>query len=250
MGTFSEPVGAFDARRAGATRAIGGRLDQLHNRRVAIRDEEGETMSKMIRVRVALAAAVCGLGASLASAGTLTFQYTGTITYASPRPDGRPWVPVGTQVTGTWSYDPDTQGSATGPLDGPGMADYDIQIRKPMALTASFGDHELVSAHTGITLFNDWQSNVQDMVWIASADGVRIDDRRLANARLDLTLASDWQTYDALTSLALPTSYDFAKFNAPGFDYGYFENDGDDGTTKQVVEFSIDSVTNPPAASR
>ena len=205
-------------------------------------------MSRKTRARRALVAAACGLAAGLATAGTLTFEYTGTVTYASPRADGHPWVSPGTKITGTWSYDPATQGTASGPLDGPGMASYDIRSRLPAALTASFGTHQLAAGHVGITLFNDWQSNVQDMVWIDSAGGLRIDSRRLAHARLDLTLASGSQTFDALTGLWLPTSYDFAKFDAPGFDYGYFENDGD--TATQVLEFSIDSITNPPSAPR
>lgn len=167
--------------------------------------------------------------AGTASAQTITFQFSGLVTYGSPL-----GVPPGTAVVGTFTYDVDT------PTGGQTKNYAYYQIQSPSAMTIKFGGHTVIADTLGIALMNNTKSNVGDLVDVNGASPV-LDGTTLSSGDAGFRIASAANQNTALKSTKLPRKFKIDKFNAgPSMNYGYLQMDG--GPTGMLLEFSMDSI--------
>jgi len=160
--------------------------------------------------------------AGTASAEQRYFEFTGTVTQSRDSS----LAPVGATVRGTFNYDDATVGDY---FDN--MALYDVDAE----LVADINGHALVSDRTSITLY-DYLNTGGDIVWVYSTPGIMVDHTFHGTGYFGFSLFGA-----GLDSLALPSSYDLAKFHiAEG---ALFLND----TDGVLVDFSIDTITSLPA---
>ena len=170
--------------------------------------------------------------AGVASAQTLTFQFTGTVTYTQDET----LAPVGSQITGTFSYDEDTPAGIT----LPGYAAYQL----PTSMSATVNGHDITSDALNVDVFDNTGGNIEDMVSIVGTT-VMVDDALYVDGSIGLSLASAAGNTQALSGTNLPTIYHLADFdsNANGQDvtYGVLRSSGaQDGL---LLGFEIDSIT-------
>lgn len=181
--------------------------------------------------RVAAFAALLGC-ACAASAQTLTFQFTGTVTYTHDET----LAPVGSQITGTFSYDEDTPAGIT----LPGYAAYQL----PTSMSATVNGHDITSDTLNVEVFDNYGGNVEDTVMVSGAS-VMVDDALYVDGSINLSLASAAGNTQVLLSTDLPTIYHLAAFdsdaNGQNVTYGVLQSSGAQGGV--MLEFEIDSIT-------
>jgi hypothetical protein len=194
---------------------------------------KGVVMSQKKYVRLVAAALALFTGA--AEAETVTFQFKGTITYGSPMA-----VPVGTQITGTFSYDTKTSPAVT----YKGYASY--QIPAPNIMSASVGSHKVVTENLSVSVWNHFKGNVEDMVDVTGGPVV-LDGTTFSNSAFGFRLASGPHQNNVLNSTDLPQSFDVSKFDAgSSLTYGFLQSDG--GQTGTLLQFTVDSIAVIPTA--
>lgn len=167
--------------------------------------------------------------ATNASAETLTFRFSGVVTYG-----GAMGVPVGTAVVGAYSYDTETSPA----IDYNGFADY--QIPAPASMTLSFSGHTVTSGALGVSVWNHFKGNVEDMINVTGG-GVMLDDTAFPGGAVGFQLASSPRNNRALKGKKLPSSLEVGLFNAgPTLNYGFLQTDG--GPQGMQLQFTVDSV--------
>ena len=178
---------------------------------------------------LARAAVIALLGcAGAASAQTLTFQFSGTVTYTQDET----LAPVGSQITGTFSYDEDTPAGIT----LPGYAAYQL----PTSLSATVNGYDITSDILNVDVFDNTGGNIEDMVSIVGTT-VMVDDALYVDGSIGLSLASAAGNTQALSGTDLPTIYHLAAFDSQDVTYGVLRSSGaQDGA---LLEFAIDSIT-------
>lgn len=163
-----------------------------------------------------------------AGAATITFQFSGVVTYGGPMA-----VPVGTPVVGTFSYDPSTAPD----IVGRGYASYSIPT--PNDMTLRVGSHTAIGSGMSIGVWNHYRGNVEDMVQIYSGPVV-LDGTSFPNGTVGFMLGSAPRNNRPLNSTKLPSYYDLPLFNAISFNGGSLMTDG--GPTGTLLSFTIDSI--------
>ena len=167
----------------------------------------------------------------VASAAVVDFQFAGTVTY------GGSLAAIGSQITGTFSYDTDTLPSST----AAGYASY--AFTAPFGFSASVDGHTVVTNNMNVSIWDNFGGNAEDMVFISGYPAT-VDGTYYPNGTFGFRLASAPGNTNILTSTALPTSFNVAAFNAgPTLNYGWLQSDGAPGGT--LLQFSIDSVVVP-----
>lgn len=182
-------------------------------------------------VRTAVAATLLIL-AGAAQAEVITFRFTGTVTATLDAAT----APVGSQVEGTFSYDPDTVAA----IELPGYAEY-----QPTAfMSGSVNGHPVTSDGLRVSVQDDFGGNVEDMV-VLSGHPVMVGDALHIDGSFGLSLASHAGNTDVLHGTGLPTIYHLADFDSNVYGqqvtYGWLQKDG--SQTGTIAYFRIDSIT-------
>lgn len=168
-----------------------------------------------------------------AHAHIVEFRFTGTVTAG-------PLAPVGSQISGYFSYDTDTVpllGNA-----GESLAIYNSPA--PARIEANVNGHVVTTQGARVSVYDDWNGNAEDMIEIANI-APSVDGEVLTNGSFGIRLASAHGFTGALSDAALPTQIDLAAFNAgPTLTYGWLYSDG--SQQGQRLSFSIDSIAAVP----
>ncbi len=175
---------------------------------------------------LAVASATLLMLAGAASAETLTFQYTGTVTYTRDAA----FAPIGSHIQGRFSYDENTAGS----IVSAGYASY----QPASFMSAIINGHTIISDRLGVDVFDNQGGNVEDMA-VVSGFPIMVDDALLVDGSFGLSLASGPGSTGALQGTGLPTIYHLDAFNSAA--YGWVQENGNDGG--QILQFQIDSIT-------
>jgi hypothetical protein len=170
--------------------------------------------------------------AATAHAEIITFRFTGTVTYSTYL------APVGTQITGVFTYDTKSSPTIDPKSQHAGVVGYRA-YRSDIPVTAQVNGHTISSQFLTVDVFNNLGGNAEDMVWI-NGPYVTVDGTYFANGSLGLALASAYGHKTALPNANLPTSYDVSQFDAPGLTYGYLQMDG--SQTGTLLQFTVDSI--------
>lgn len=178
----------------------------------------------------ALVAAAALAVAGVATGATLTFQFTGTVTYGAGMS-----VPVGTPITGAYSYD-----TKTDPVDHTKGYSY-YQIPLPHIISATVAGHTITTERLTVRVVNNSKGNAADLLdvtgWPMVLDGTTFPD-----GVLGFVLSSAPRHRKALHGTKLPHSVDVPAFDADAsLSYGVLQiNGGQDGT---LLQFRVDSIT-------
>ena len=177
-----------------------------------------------------IVALVLSLAASAVGAKTITFKFSGQVTYGGPMA-----VTTGTAVVGTFSYDLNAD-------PGIKLKNYaQYQFQSPAIMKVSFGGHAVTSDLLDVSLMNNTKSNVGDIVDVTGTSPV-LDGTTLSNGAVGFRIASAYDNNAALKSTRLPRHFQVKKFDAgPTMNYGYLQADG--GQNGMLLEFSMDSIT-------
>jgi len=171
--------------------------------------------------------------AAAAHAETITFRFTGTVTYGSYL------APAGAQVTGAFTYDTKSSPIIDPKYTRSGTVGYRA-YRSESPMTAQVNGHTISSQFLSVEVFNNQGGNVEDMVWI-TGPYMTLDGTYFPNGSLGLTLASAPGNKAALANTNLPSSYDVSQFDAgPTLTYGYLQMDG--SQTGTLLNFTVDSI--------
>jgi hypothetical protein len=132
----------------------------------------------MLRKRACGLAAVSLLMFGTASAATITFEFSGTVTYGAPMA-----VALGTRITGTYSYDTETAPE----IQLKGFASYSIPAPHTMTLTVD--GHTISTSILNVAVWNHYKGNVEDMFQVSSGP-VTLDGTFFPDGSLSFGLAS------------------------------------------------------------
>jgi hypothetical protein len=175
------------------------------------------------------AAAAMSLLTGAATAASITFQFSGTVVYGAPMA-----IEPGTPIVGIYSYDTDTAPA----IKLKGYADY--QISAPHGMYATVGGYSISSDNLKVTLWNDYKSNVEDMVQLSAGDVVVNGTAVFPDGALAIQLASAPHNRSALKDTKLPSQIDVEKFNADPYTYGFLQRDG--AADGMLLQFTVDSI--------
>ena len=126
---------------------------------------------------LAVASATLMMLAGAASAETLTFQYTGTVTYTRDSA----FAPVGSHIQGSFSYDENTAGSI--------VTDGQATYQPASFMSATINGHTIISDRLGVDVFDNQGGNVEDMA-VVSGFPILVDDALFVDGSFGLSLAS------------------------------------------------------------
>ena len=170
--------------------------------------------------------------AGAASAETLTFQYTGTVTYTRDSA----FAPIGSHIQGRFSYDENTAAL----IVSPGYATY----QPASFMSATINGHTIISDRLGVDVLDNQGGNVEDMA-VVTGFPIMVDDGLFVDGSFGLSLASGPGSTGALQGTGLPTIYHLDAFNSDAngqqVTYGWVQENGNDGG--QILQFEIDSIT-------
>jgi hypothetical protein len=166
-------------------------------------------MKIWIRATALAAACLLPLGAQ---AALVKFVLTGVVTFSGTFPDGSV-VPLGTPVTGSYTYDSITLPEVMDRReDGSGFAQY--AIPKPYHFRLRAGGHRVRAEGFRVHLFNDLNQPFGDEYDVRSTAGAWLDGAWHPGARFDLSFVSEAGHLDALGTLKLPRRVDLPAFDA------------------------------------
>ena len=193
------------------------------------------SIKTLARSWAAVAALAC---AGLAHAELITFEFTGTTVYSTYL-----GVP-GTPVTGTFSYDPQTEPflvEGGGNHREPGTSAYNLP--PPAQLVVRIGSHTIqASDQLGASVYNNNASNIEDFFTIGSVRPV-IDGTTLIDGGIGLNFASKPGQTNALKDTRLPRQLHLQRFDTrpeTGNVLGYVQANG--SSDGMILQFTIDSV--------
>jgi hypothetical protein len=182
----------------------------------------------MLKKYCIAALALFSLGSGVSSAAVVNFQFTGAVTY------GGSLAAVGSQITGMFSYDAATLSSSS----YGGFSGYTFPA--PFGISANVGGHAVAANNLGISIWNNFGGNVEDMVDVAGGP-VTVDGNSYADGSFGFRLASKPGSTNVLNSTALPSFFDVAAFDAGStLNYGWLQSDG--GPNGQLLQFSVNSI--------
>jgi hypothetical protein len=161
-------------------------------------------------LRIAVTAAA--LAFSWAAQATLVkFSITGEVTESGVFPDGSV-VPLGTQVTGSYTYESTTAADARQRHhDGSGFAQY--AIGQPYHFKLRVGGHRLRASGFRVHIYNNLNQPFGDEYDVLANPGGFIDGTWFDEAHFELSFVSQPGHTHALNSLRLPR-----RLNMPAFD--------------------------------
>lgn len=181
--------------------------------------------------RKLLAFVTLAVAAAAAHADILTFRFTGTVVYSTYL------APLGSQITGTFTYDTSTAPAWELPMgeDG-GHSSY--AIASPRAITASVNGHTLGADNLIVDVVNNFGGNVEDMADVYS-NGMTLDGTWFNTGSFGFRLASGPGKDKVFKDTRLPTSYQVPRFDA--MKDGWVQIDGSE--TGTLLQFTVDRVT-------
>jgi hypothetical protein len=140
----------------------------------------------------------------------------------------------GTPIVGTFSYDTHTEPV----FKYKGFAAYEIPARSVMSATV--GGHTITTGTLNVSVWNNMNGNVQDMVVMDGGTPV-LDGTTFPDGNFGIVLASGPRSKNVLKNTKLPSEFNVSKFDsAPSPTYGTFQRDGGpDGT---LLQFTVDSI--------
>ena len=179
---------------------------------------------------LSIVAASVLLFSSAASAKIVTFAYTGTVTYGSDL------APVGSPITGRFSYDD----KAKPQFEHTRYAYY--YFPDSFSITANVNGHLVTTTNLHVNIWNNMGGNTEDMVDV-SGSAPLVDGVAHADGAFVLRLASQWDETKVLHNTRLPASFEVAAFNST-LTAGEIRKDG--GQAGTLIQFSIESIVNVP----
>ncbi|WP_457332315.1 hypothetical protein [Rhizobacter sp. P5_C2] len=178
----------------------------------------------------ALVATAALAAAGAATAATFTFQFTGTVTYGAGVS-----VPVGTPITGSYSYDAKTEPA----IHFKGSSSY--QIPAPHIISATVAGHTITTERLTVTVVNNFKGNIEDSLTVMGESMV-LDGTTFPEGVFGFVLSSAPLHRDVLKGTKLPRKVDVPAFDAyESLSYGVLQiNGGQEGT---LLQFKVDSIT-------
>lgn len=190
----------------------------------------------------ATACTAIALGCQSASAAWFKFKIAGKVVSSDVMADGTV-VPIGTRVTGSFSYDTASPYSY--------MTDHQTWevgyygLPRASHLRIKFGDHEAVENWPTATVHNDIHGGALDRVLINSSGKMILDGVADTQAYFGLTLWGDYRRGNWLTSVALPSSIDVTQLDHDiNLTNGFLFSGGPD--SRLLLLFSIDKISSKP----
>jgi hypothetical protein len=176
------------------------------------------------------AATAISLLSGAAIAENITFHFSGKVVYGAPMA-----IEPGTPIVGTYSYDTDTAPGLT--LSG--FAEYEIPA--PHRMTGTVGGYSISADDLQVSVWNDYNGNVEDMVVISGVDVVVNGTAAFPNGVFWIELASAPDHRKVLKDTKLPSQFNVKKFDAgPSLTYGVLLKDG--GPDGGLLQFTVDSI--------
>jgi hypothetical protein len=184
----------------------------------------------------ALSATVAALLAAPVQAEVVTFEFRGKVTFSTYL------APVGTPVTGTFSYDTQAVPRQPGKPQPqvPGAMHYGLPMG--FEFKAQVGNHNIVSQTVTVRVVNDFGGNIEDAIDIDGEVPV-IDGTTYAAGALHITLASGPGKTKVLTDTSLPLDINVHRFDAEAVGRFMIDRSGS-GTQLQFDIGSIQRVRN------
>lgn len=179
----------------------------------------------------ALSAAAAVLLSAPAQAEVVTFEFRGKVTYSTYL------APVGTPVTGTFSYDTEAVPRQPGKPQPqvPGSMHYGLPMG--FEFRAQVGGHTIVSQTVSVRVGNDFGGNVEDSIDVDGEVPV-IDGTTYALGALHIALASGPGKTKVLTDTSLPLDINVHRFDA--WAVGQFTIDR--SATGTQLQFDVNAI--------
>ncbi len=172
------------------------------------------------------------LAASCLAANAYELTFTGRITYTNGSLGG---VSVGSLIQGSFVGD-DPQKVQPIPAF-PNMVYYSFSSAQ---VSASVEGHSIVSTKASISIFDNFDGNVEDQLQVNGAGAIAIDGVSHQGATFNFALGSQHGNTGALVGVGLPTSIDLSAFDKPFWNQGALLLNG--GQNGGVLSFDILSV--------
>lgn len=172
------------------------------------------------------------LAVSCLAANAYELTFTGRITYTNGSLGG---VSVGSLIQGSFVGD-DPQKVQPIPRF-PNIVYYTFSSAQ---LSASVEGHSIASTTASISIFDNFDGNVEDRLQVNGAGAVAIDGVSHQGATFGFALGSEHGNTGALVGVGLPTSIDLSAFDKPFWNQGALRLNG--GQSGGVLSFDILSV--------
>ncbi|MCC2632971.1 MAG: hypothetical protein K0S48_857 [Ramlibacter sp.] len=181
---------------------------------------------KMFQCALVLAIGIAG---GAASADVVTYQFTGTLTYAAYM------APVGSQIIGTFSYDTHAQPySRTLPY----AAHY--QLPETLGLDARVGAHRISGHQVQVMIANDRSPRWKVDAFVYGSAAPVVDGTTYPNGSFSIVLVTNLEPRLGLDGPRLPHRLDLADFDTQYRSYGTLRSDG--SQTGSILDFTIDTL--------
>jgi hypothetical protein len=167
------------------------------------------------------------LASGITNAEMLTFHFKGTVVY------GGALASVGDEVTGHFCYDTDTSIQSIRLND---YAGYDVAPECKMVVRV--GAHEATSEQLGVSIWNNFGGNVEDMIDIYGRAAI-VDGTEYAEGTVGFRLATGPGNTKVFRSVNLREKFKIENFDS--MNYGEVRMDGSPNGT--LLEFTITSMT-------
>lgn len=196
-----------------------------------------------LATRSATTAAIALLGltslaSQSASAEPVRFHFSGKVTETTVWTDGST-VPVGTKVSGSFSYDTSAEGSWWS--DGQTFEIGDYNFNAPYAMAFQFPGHAAKIASPAVSVKNGLGNAANDMLQIYGPDqGAKLDGTFYAEKRMGMVMTPNSMVADWLTSVQPPSAIQANQLNRDN-SFGYIYNGGADD--RLLLVFSIDKIS-------
>jgi hypothetical protein len=200
-------------------------------------NRQGTRTAKLLVTAMAALACLAGMASPSAHAEPVRFHFNGRVTEATVWLDGST-VPVGTKVSGSFSYDTSAEGSWWS--DGQTFEIGDYNFDAPYAMTFQFAGHAAKIASPAVSVKNGLGSSANDMLQVYTPDqGVKIDGTFYAEKRMGMVMTANAMVGDWLTSVQPPSALQASQLNRDN-SFGYIYNGGADD--RLLLVFSIDKI--------
>ncbi len=183
-----------------------------------------------MNVKIQLAALTLIAAIATAHAEVRNFRFSGTVDQSLPM------APAGTIITGTFSYDTDTEPYATsGEPCGSGVSNAIYEFQR--SFNATVNGHTITSGPTFVDVFNNAGGNVEDSVSVYGLP-MTLDGTNFPEGSIGLYLGSGPGQTNVLRCTHVPRKIHVKRFD--GMNYGWVMVDGSpDGG---LLSFVIDRV--------
>jgi hypothetical protein len=201
-------------------------------------NRQGTRTSKLVVTALAALACLASLASPSANAEPVRFHFNGKVTESTVWPDGS-IVPVGTKVSGSFSYDTSAEGSWWS--DGQTFEIGDYNFDAPYAMTFQFAGHTAKIASPAVSVKNGLGSSANDMFQVYGPDnGATLDGQFNALRRMGVVMTAAATVGDWLTSVQPPSTISANQLNHDN-SFGYIFSGGADDHL--LLVFSIDKIS-------